>query len=381
MIDRATIDALRTTTDDDTLVVSLFLGVPRQPDEMRSVPARVKNLVRPLRERVDAGEFGEAGRALRADIDTAAELVSGHRGQLGRGVAAFVCGSKGLKELMDLPASVRDRAIIDRSAYLAPLEAMVDQATEYVAVVLDRQAATIFRFIMGELESKETISADDSGKPDYGGFSGYEEKNARSRADEVFAKLLRTVAARLGALRRKHDFDNIVIGGHQSSVEALKGMMHTELQNLVAGTFTIDPRTMTTDEVRTRCNDLVEGHQRKLDGEAVQTVVETAAEGGAAVVGIEAVLDAINQRAASLVLVSVDDTIAGARCGGCGWLSAAVGTCVACGDEMTAVDDIIDTATAVARSDGSRIRYLLSDTELATPQLGALTRFPIQRVG
>ena len=119
MLDRSTVDRLRSMPITGS-VVSVYLGLPPDLDQLRTLATRVKALVQPLRE-------SDPDRACRSDLDRVVELADQAGGDLGRGAAFFVSGESGLEEKVSLPVGVRDRAIVDATPYLGPLEAILSQ--------------------------------------------------------------------------------------------------------------------------------------------------------------------------------------------------------------------------------------------------------------
>lgn len=362
-------------------MVSVYLGLAPGPEQIRAIPARLKALIAPLRERADAGEYGEeATRRIRADLDTVLTLGDELTGDLGRGAAMFVSSGAGLQEYVSLPAGVRDRAVVNRSPYLGPLEAMLDHFRRYCAVVVDRRTAEIYRFYMGSLESWEVIAEEEVRKDNYGGFAGYAEQRVRGHAETVARRLFRTVAERLADLHQADEFDLLAVGGNQSNIDGLVDELPAALKERLGGKFVIDPRTATPAEIRERCAAVAADHDRRVDQEQVEAVREMAGSGGRALVGLNRVLDAVNQRAVDRLLVAASEAVPGVRCTACGWLSVSEPLCPACGEATIRVADLVDAAAEAARASGGSVRYLVGDVRPEEFEVAATVRFPVPDV-
>lgn len=374
MLDRSTVDRLRTLETRGSPVVSVYLGLDPDPDQLRSIATRVKALVNPLREAVAADD--PAGRPLRDDLDAVVELAGRASADLGRGAALFVGSRSGLKEYVGLPAPVRDRAVVDVAPYLGPMEAMLAQFRRFCAVVVDRRNAWIYRFYMGELEAWEQIGEEEVRKDNYGGFAGYEEQRVRAHAETVARRLFRSAAGRAAELFRGGDFEFLIVGGQQGNVAAFVGELAPDLQRALAGTFSVDPRTASPADVRSRCREVVAAHERAIDEETVAGLLDAAGAGGRAVLGLDRALDAANQRAVDRLLIETDTLTPGVRCPDCAWVGTKADACPVCGSATRGVPDVVDAMAEVVRSDGGSVRYITARTPLEEHGVGAILRFP-----
>jgi len=373
VLDRSLVERLRNVPAAGP-VVSVYLGLRPDLDQLRTIGTRVKALVQPLRDE-------STGKRLRTDLDRVVALAERAGGDLGRGMALFVGSEAGLEEHVSLPTVVRERAIIDTRPYLGPLEAMLAQFRRFCAVVVDRRTASIYRFYMGELETWEQIGEEEVRKDNYGGFAGYDEQRTRGHAEAVAQRLFRSVTARLADLYRGGGFELLIVGGQQSNVAGLVGELPPDLEEALAGTFIIDPGTSGPADIRTRCRALVGEFEQQIDEDMVTALLDSAGAGGRAAVGFDHCLRAANQRGIDTLLLDVLDLTAGARCPECGLLDDEPGACAACGSEKRVVPDLADALAEVTRGDGGTVRYLTADTKLAPHRVGAMLRFPVAKPG
>jgi peptide subunit release factor 1 (eRF1) len=380
LLDRSTVARLRDADTAGHPVVSIYLGLGPDLDELRSIAPRLKSLVHPLREA--AGEWGgEAGRGLRHDLERVVALADRVAADLGRGAALFVCSAAGMEEHISLPAPVRDRAIVDANPYLGPLEAMLAHFRRYCAVVVDRRRASIYRFYMGGLEAWEEMAEEAVRKRNFAGFAGYAEHRARGRAGEVARRHFRRVAARLAELARAGEFDLLAVGGNQGNVAGLVAELPPDLAALLAGTFVIDTRAATAADIRDRCEALAQDHEAGLDEQLVADLMDAAGGRGRGALGLDRVLEAANQHAIELLLLDAGDVVPGVACPSCGWLARSGAVCPGCGTSTRRVADLYDAAAEAARAGGGRVRYVLADTPLAHFEAGAVVRFPVVPAG
>lgn len=375
MLDRSTLDRLRSLTHDDGYVVSVYLGHGPDIDALRSIPARLKTLLTEVRVAAEADQ-GPGGRALLRDLAEVQSMASELGSDLGRGTALFVSGDRELREHVVLPIPVRDRIVIDPAPYLGPLQAMLDHFHRYAAAVVDRRGASVYRFHMGELQSWEEIAADEPIRKDnYGGFSGYSEQHVRAHAEEVAKRLYRTVAERITDLYRTGAFDLLAVGGNTSNTTLLIDEIPADVASALAGTFALDPHTATPAEIRDLCRAVAADHDRRTDERVVMEVMDLAHAGGRAALGIDPVLTAVNRGAIARLLVATDVSEPGMACDACGALDRKADECEMCGAPTRPIADLVDGVAERARATGASVRYVLGESPLTDHGVGALLRY------
>jgi len=378
VLDRSTIDRLRDFDTGGMPVLSVYLNIGTDLGDLRAVPARLKAALRPVRELADSGSLGAAAaRSLKADLDAVREAAASAASHRGGSMALFLCDGAGISERVSLPGPVRDRAIADRTPYLGPLEAMLAHFRRYCAVIADRRTASIYRFGMGELEAWEAIGEEEVRKDNYGGFDGREERGVRAHAEVVARRLFQATADRLATLLRDGEFDLLMVGGNQANVDGVVAELAPDVKPRLAGTFVVDPGTTSPAAVLVRCVECATSHEEVAAAGEVAALLDAAGAGDRAVLGIDDVIAAANQRAIARLLVGATGTESGVACADCGWLARQGSLCGFCGEATAPVPDLADGIAEKARADGSAVHYVLGETALGHAQVGALLRFPI----
>jgi peptide chain release factor subunit 1 len=352
--------------------------VPVDPGERRRVQATLHSLVKPLRELADSDEMSRAARlSLRADVERVLELAPTASTRPGRAIAVFTCHQAGFYEEVDLPRRVRDRATIDATPYLRPMLAVLDESHRYCVMVVDGAHAWFYEFWMGELEDSTHRVDPHVRKRDFAGWYGLEEHRVRNRAEELVRRHYRETAETAEDFMRTTGAELLIVGGVHESVNAFLPFLSGQVRNRLAGTFAIDPHTITPGKVRERAAVVVDEYEREEETRLVDEVLERVAAGGFAAAGLDWCLRAVNEYAVQLLLVHDDSEWAGRACHNCGWLGLDGNPCPVCGQATRATPDVIDEIAATVIDTGGEVEHVYADTSLSEPLVAARLRFKV----
>ncbi|MEA3501906.1 MAG: hypothetical protein U9R47_03965 [Actinomycetota bacterium] len=376
MLDQASIDRLRLADTGGFPVLSVYVNLQPGAESLRGLPARIKDL---LAQAEDSSESLPRPQRLSAqeDIHTLSRDVGRFGTDLGHGVAVFRSHGAGLDVQVPLPGPVRDRAIVDVAPYLRPLEAMVEHYPRYCVAVVGRRLGSIFRFSQGELETWEEMRDEEIRKANYGGFSGYEEQRVRARADEVLTRHYRTVAGRLTDLKRSDGgYNLLIVGGSDSHIAGLLKALPPDVADLSAGTFVVDPGTMTPSTVLGHASRVAAEWEVMEESRIVADLFDAAASGRTAVLGLEQTCAAVNRRAVEVLYVQAERTTPGSVCTVCERVTCETGSaCPSCGGSLRSVPDVVDRLSESVRGAGGRVRHILNEGPLAEVEAGARLRY------
>lgn len=379
MIDSGVVDRLLHVRSTDAPVLSVYLAVPPEPDEIRGVESRLNSLLKPVRELADSHELSHYGReSLRHDVDRALELGTRARELQGRAAAVFACEQEALNEEVVLPRRVRDRVELDETPYLRPLLAVLDESHRYAVAVLDREKAWLYDFYMGVLEEATTVRGRALRKPDYaGGWQGYKEHAVHDKAESLARRHFRDTGDRIEELMARTGAELLVLGGHQETIAEFRPHLAHALQPRLAGTFVIDPSTTSPGQVRERADEVVDAYERDEERRLVDEALERVAAGTLGASGLAWCLMAANEHAIQLLLVHDDQEAPGLVCDTCGWLGLEGDECPIDGEPTRTTPDVIDEMAALVIDTSGRVEHVYVETPLAGDVVAALLRFPV----
>ena len=359
------IDRLARFESSDYPVLSVYLN--RHPEHASARPA-LCDLIKPLRDVPDLDH--DAQMSLRADLESIAGLAERIDAGKAPAVAVFACQGDGLFELIPLRARVWDTAQLSDRPYLRPLRAIQPTGTAAV-VVIDRRHAWLYRWEETGVGLIEAIDATEEHKGNYGGFSGYEERGARSHAEAIEQRHFRQVAERLFEHHRDAPFDSVVVGGHEEMFERFLSALHPYLSERVIGTFVVDPHTMTESGIGDRVEALLRDSQVEGEETIAARVTETAGIGGRAVLGLPQVLEAVSAGAVDHIVVAGRFTKDGVMCPTCGRLERNGRDCSAWGSAVVRTDDVVDVAMESVLRTGGRADQISVSSLLDRDGMGA----------
>jgi peptide subunit release factor 1 (eRF1) len=318
-----------------SLYVPVGLGVSR-----REVHSRVSSLVDQLEPLAkDRSAEHERRMSVRADIERIKERLGEERCQPGT-IAIFSCSERGLYEEISLPRRVRDRIVVDETAFTRPMLAVLDEYHRSCIVVIDKASAQVWELYLDEMRDLTRVT------------------------DRVLRK-------------RDYAADLLIIGGHDYEVPAFLDFLTHDLRGRVAGSFSIDPTTAPLAEVRANADSIVQRYERAEKQRLVAEVFERSAAGGLATVGLGPCLWAGSTAAIQKLLVQESATAPGVVCDQSGWLALEGDTCPLCGNPTRRVPDVIDELVEAVISEGGSISHVNADTELKDHTLAATLRFPL----
>jgi peptide chain release factor subunit 1 len=348
-------DALRRLAQvrlDRPVVLSLYLDL--DPAQFATPPARataVRSLLdeaeRKLRER--DGLPHEDRADLQSSLKQAAALLERDLPTEGaQAVAVFASNASGLFEVIALPRPVPSRVAIGRSPLVGPL-ARLERRERWCVALVSRRDARIFRGSPESLREIEQIHDVVFGQHDQGGWSQarYQRGIEKEKDDH-----LRHTAETLMKHFKRRPFQRLILGGPREVVADFESKLHGYLSERLAGRIEVDVDTATPDQVLRKARPLLE----ELEEERESAALERLGEGGRAALGLDEVLQALNERRVECLLLDERFTAPGTGCPECGWLGPdGERTCPVDGRELEQLDDLTETAIELTLQQSAEI--------------------------
>lgn len=370
-------DRLRLIESPSLPILSVYLSLAPDRIERRSIGGRLRDLLDPIGKLTASGELDhDSSMSLRAGVRHVLDMSQDFAGELGHGVAVFVCDGLDLEERLIMPRRIWDCAVAGPQPYLRPIQALLDEYRKVAAVVLDARGAEIVTFYMGEVLDRQLVEAEELRKPNLAGWHGLEERRHRQHAEEARNHMFREVAGRLERLRRDSGVDLVLVGGQEEVTNALLSFLDERVRSMT-DTFVIDLNTLTPALLASRVSEIEEAFERAEETRQVEEIYAAVSAGDLAVVGIAPVLGAVNRHAVARLLLHDGASIEGSICGSCGAMSLPVSMCLECGGEVVQLSDLLESLVRSVVDAGGSVEHVMAPTRLADDLIAAKLRFMI----
>jgi hypothetical protein len=352
MFTHAEVEKLLGVRSADPSVLSLYVSVPLDLPALRGLPSRADDLLSAARSAVEDHDLAQARDE---DRRLARRMVEIHaREWLGHTVAIFACAKPRLAEAFVLPGAFEDRAVFAMRPHVRPLLVARHRFPDYCAVVVDQQDAWAFR-MSGERIGELTLPAASGVRSTRsGGWYGLDAHRVNTRMIELARHRYRDTADALGLTTCASDPWPLVISGHPHDIRQFLDELTDEMREQVVGEFAVDPHTQTPSRVRELAGQVVSRWVSARDQRLVTEVLHEPPAGLAAI-GLQPCLDAVNQRAAKLLVIPENGMIAGFACQRCAILSSTGNDCPDWGAASVAVPDLIEEMAVAALRSGAQV--------------------------
>jgi peptide chain release factor subunit 1 len=358
---------------DGLPVTSVYVAVPPGPEGRKMVRSEVDSLlhqVRPLAK--DREQHHDARLSLRGDIERIETLAE--EGSLKAGtLAAFSCSGAGFFEAVGLPRAVRGRATVDATPATRPMLAVLDEYHRCCAVVVDREIAYAWEMYLGEVSDTGALP----GAKQRGIGHTVNERRNDHKLEELEKRHFRQVAGALEELWRAGGYDVLVAGGHADELPRFLQMLSRQLRERVAGTFAVDHHRVTPAVAREHAESILRDYELAGHKRLVATILEKAAAGGPAAVGLEPCLWAGSLQAVETLCVLDEAVEPGVVCEQAHWMGLEGETCPVCGRATRATPDVIDELVEAVIEEGGSLHHVPDGSGLDDRLAAASLRFPL----
>lgn len=359
-------------------VLSMYLTVPAAPGDAHAAAlTKADSLLHEIRQMAEDHTVEHDRRlSLRGDIESIEAIVDKAAHAPGT-LAVFSCSGAGLLEVVRLPRGVRDRIVVDETPWIGPLLAVLAEHRRCFAVLVDRAAGHVWEVYLGRVRDLGRLD----GRERTDTASAANERFEQGRAEELQKRHFRHVAAALaGVLGADHD-SLLVVGGHESELGAFMSLLAHPLRERVIGTFAADDDAATAATVRAKVEPIVEGFELEHQRRSVAQLLEAAAAGGHAAVGLDACLWAGSTAAVRALYVQEGASSPGVVCDRSRWLAVTGDVCPVCGEHTRHTPDVIDELEEAVIEEGGSIQHVRAETELGEHLVACSLRFALPPAG
>lgn len=252
--------------------------------------------------------FPERVRVLKGDarqsFDTDVEKITAYLANLSaspRGLAVFACSAKDFFETVELDVPVEHHWLFVGSVpHLYPLMRLNDQFPRYAALILDTNAARLFVFGLGTVETQTEVR---NSKTRRGALGGWSQARYQRHVDNIHLQHMKEVVSVLDRVVREESLSRIVVACDAVSRPMLMEQLPKHLAGKVIDLMALDINTP-EHEVLSRTLEALREHDADTDAAQVTRMFDAWNAGGLAVAGPEATLQALQQGQVEELLIT-----------------------------------------------------------------------------
>ena len=357
--------------------LSLYLSFePSQLPNLRERHMQASSLLDDAarRQEQDASASHEQRMAMREDVERVRELLKDERElapESARGLAIFSCGAAGIFELVSLPGPVDPQVSVESQLLVEPL---LEQAavSGWCVLLISHRASRVFVGDRVALVEVASVLDDVHKHHAQGGWSQSRyQRGIEQETDEHIRAACELLLERL----RARPFERLLIGGPAELHHRVEHKLQRDLQERLAGSFEIDVERAGAEEVHRRAQPLIEADERASEQHALQRLREGLAPSDHAAVGLDEVLELLNERRVQVLLMPHAFTAAGFVCPSCGRLSTVAAPCPLDGAQPQAREDIVESAIAAALGQDAEVMVVRHERDELDGRLAALLRY------
>ncbi|RMG08504.1 MAG: hypothetical protein D6731_21880 [Planctomycetota bacterium] len=373
-------------------VIAQLIARPRGEDPVVSLyvstnasdwRAALKSLVKEGEAQIEADTGWDearkktARRLLALARETAEERLQGGARQR-RSYAIFV-DPAGV-EVVELPLTVRERVVVDRSPYASPLSSLIDQYERYGVVFCDSKKARLFDVYLQQLSDWEELEDEHQphrhapaggparrGGGPAGGYHGLEELRRRNHAEYLLHQHLRRVADRAFRRFKLRPYDRLILLGPKEVLAKLEEHLHDYLRRRVVAREPA-PSDLTPETALELVCGIEERVEKEKEEALLREIEERRGKSGLGAAGLDESLRALFFGQVDVLVVADDEPIPGRECPECHFLferpedredtSATLVECPLCKRPTRRVPDIVDEAVELAILSGARVEHI-----------------------
>jgi peptide subunit release factor 1 (eRF1) len=363
--DRSQVEALAKIKGRNALITSFYFNIDKARQIKKEIGVSLKHLLTTSREKLEAMPLDKDTKdSLLKDLERigtyATEQITAARYP---GIAVFAAGGDGLWQDFSLPDPPHNRVIFEKTPYVKPLSAILEEHRYICVLLTDRREAQWYEIAMGEGRLLDTLKSDVPPRVKPAGFLGTLEKNIDRHVNAHVHEHFKKAAQITFDLFKKRPFDWLFIGTGEEHHAGLEDILHPYLRERLKAWLKARPSS-SADQVIKEAIEVQKSVKKKEEEALVDRLVTELEKNGRAVSGIKETLASLNSYKVMSLVVTRDYAAPGYVCHACGRISLESAPCPSCPPKLEPVSDVVDEAVEAALAKGIPVRYVSSPSRL-----------------
>jgi len=373
MLSRAELKEIALMEKKDGYFVSLYLNVDPMFNKKGDYVVHLKNMLKNAGESLDKNIY----KKVKDDLAKVDNYVLTNKRIFKKGLSILSSSANSFWREYHLGIPVKNELIVDKSPYTKPLMDILDNYQRYAVLLVGKESARIFVIHLREIvEYGEVHTPDVPGKHKKGGWFALSQSHYERHIDYHVEIHLKEVIEKLDSFLSGEYIGRLILGGSDEAVSMVRGILHKTVLDKVVGTVKIEMFAKSS-EVLARVEPILFEYEKNKEKETVEKLITGAMKNKDAVLGLENVLNALQEQRVWKVVFVKDFRTSGYSCASCGFLTIQkVYPCPYCKGGMEIVDYIVDLAGEKAIGQGALVEVIAENKKLQDAGgIGAFLRF------
>ena len=353
--------------------VSLYLNVNPITNVKDNYLIHVKTMLKKTGETLEKS----VQKKVMGDFDKIESYVLTNKPIFKKGLAIISSEEKKYWKEFHLSVPLRNEVIVDTTPYIKPLLDITDNYQRYAVLLVGRESARIFIVHLGEIEEYSEVHTDDvPGKHKKGGWFSLSERSYERHTDHHVQLHLKDVIKQLDAFLSGEYVGRLIIGGSEETVTKVKNLLPQVTAEKIIGSFQAE-MTASSKEVLEKANPILREIEERKEAETVDALLTQAMKNENAVLGIENVMNALQEGRIMKLIFLKDFRQSGLACTKCGNLTVQkISSCPYCKGETEQVNYLVDMIAQKAIEQGAGVEVAYDNKKLKDAgSIGAFLRY------
>jgi peptide chain release factor subunit 1 len=358
---------------EGALFVSLYLNVNPMTNVKDNYAIHVKSMLKQKADKMDKAVL----KKVSADFEKIESYILTNKKIFKKGLAVLSSQEKKFWKEFHLAVPFKNEVIIDNTPHIKPLLDILDNYQRCAILLVDRETARLFLVHLGEIEEySEVHSQDVPGRHKKGGWFALSGKSYERHIDYHVGLHLKDVLKQLDPFLSGEYVGRVIIGGSEEAVTKVKTMLPIATAEKVIGTFQAE-MFANSKEVLKKAEPLLRAYEIKKETEDIEELLTKAMKNENAVLGIENVLNALQEGRIMKLILLKDYKQSGIACKQCGYPTVQnISSCPYCKGDMQDEKYLVDLIAQKAVEQGAFVEVASENKKLqAAGSIGAFLRF------
>ncbi|MEW6068511.1 MAG: Vms1/Ankzf1 family peptidyl-tRNA hydrolase [Nitrospirota bacterium] len=373
MFNREELKEIAKIHGEDSFFISLYLNVNPVTNAKNDYVIHLKNMLKQTSEKLDKNVL----KKINNDLEKIESYVMANKRIFKKGLVVFSSQEKNFWREFHLAIPIKNEIIVDNTPYIKPILDILDNYQRYAILLVGRDSARLFMIHLGEIEEYTEVHTDDvPGRHKKGGWFSLSEKSYERHIDYHVEIHLKDVLKKLEQFLSHEYVGRLIIGGSEEAVTKIKSMLPQTIADKVIGMFQAEMFANNKD-ILEKIEPIMQAYEKKKEDEEIDELLTKAMKNENAVIGIEDVLNALQEGRLMKVIFRKDFKKSGLVCKNCGYLSIHdISKCPYCKGELQKVSYIVDLLSQKAVHQGVLVEVVTENKKLQDAgNIGAFLRF------